>query len=1060
MNYIVFFYDNKAFITTLVKDEKNHAYIDVIAIATLNTNDCLYYIEDMKVFKFHTAKRQSLVNLSSPTTSLSNELINLTFNDKPYTLKQIKEGSSKVKSKSTRRELNKKEWLHVRLNHASEAVIDHVVKHDLCIGTGVTWSEIKDLHLGICDTCMHSQMKKFPIQPSISHKEYGIFEYITGDYVSFKKPSIRGYTGAIIYMDKCTGKVFEYKVKAKSEWLYTLKRLIKEYGHDRYPRSLLLRYLLTDYATEVHSTEFTLFLSDSNIELLNSTPYLHEQNLIERFIQVIKKKLRTALMYNRAPYYLWCYALTYVCDTFNMLPRTNKPLSPNEAFYGEKQDVSKCVPFYASGWYYVTKEERQALPSNSKEKLIDDRAMNCLMLGYTNPYIIPDKTQARIFIKNAYICYNPVTNVELVRHDCLFKHYPDHLDPLNYEVLKDNPHEDENFDYGDLFEVITPSLSTIDSMKINKNEIEKSITDSANVAYRQPVNDSILIEPISTLDVGIDITSCQPTKLSDALASNYKDNWSWAFKTEMERLGIRDTWTIVPYDPKLPEYKTIKPIKSKFAFRASVRPNGTIKFRCRLVACGYSQQLGIDYDTTYCPTWKFKSLCIVLHLAAIHGWSIQGIDVENAFIEPVIDKPIYMYLPKDVFFDEQTKAPVVVRLNKSIYGLKQAGDLWYKLLNDQFIKMNYKRSIHDNCVYVKFIDTSKIYIVVYVDDVLFIGNDMKIIDSTINTLIDNLTKLNQIERVERYIGLDIKRDFENHTISLSQYPYTQQYINTYVDSTKVKEVETPLLPSVNYKEVSDDVQSAIQEQIGKLRFLADRTRPDILTAVGILGTHAAKPSLIQTKGLKVLGDYLKTTYPMTPLTLGGKDENVILFGYCDASNQPADKSRLAYTFYVSLDSGTIYARSFRAKSVSHSACQSEIMALDEAIRQIIWLRGLLEELGFIQNEPTIIYTDSESARILIETMNIGNNSAHLVMRLNFLHECVVNKIVSIKYINTNDQVADVLTKILPIHGHNKHTNRLLKGHSNIKPETLSLIKKRKTKIIKSKSKIISKIKLI
>jgi hypothetical protein len=113
-------------------------------------------------------------------------------------------------------------------------------------------------------------------------------------------------------------------------------------------------------------------LSDSNIELLNSTPYLHEQNLIERFIQVIKKKLRTALMYNRAPYYLWCYALTYVCDTFNMLPRTNKPLSPNEAFYGEKQDVSKCVPFYASGWYYVTKEERQALPSNSKEKLIDE----------------------------------------------------------------------------------------------------------------------------------------------------------------------------------------------------------------------------------------------------------------------------------------------------------------------------------------------------------------------------------------------------------------------------------------------------------------------------------------------------------------------------------------------------------------------------------------------------------------------------------------------------------------------------------------------------------------
>ena len=80
----------------------------------------------------------------------------------------------------------------------------------------------------------------------------------------------------------------------------------------------------------------------------------------------------------------------------------------------------------------------------------------------------------------------------------------------------------------------------------------------------------------------------------------------------------------------------------------------------------------------------------------------------------------------------------------------------------------------------------------------------------------------------------------------------------------------------------------------------------------------------------------------------------------------------------------------------------EIKAIDEAIRQVIWLRGFLTEVGFPQLAPTVIYTDSISAKTLIDSYQIGNNSAHLVMRLNYLHECVENKLIELKYINTND----------------------------------------------------------
>jgi hypothetical protein len=424
LHCLIYFHDNKSYITTIKEDEYNHKHLDLITTCTLNTDDCLYHVDDMKVFKTYICNNSKHNNIPSKSKLIINDLsTNLVFTDKPYSAKEIKEGSTKIKYKSTRKDMNLKEWLHVRLNHASEAVIDWVVQNNICLGVGVTWSEIKNLHLGTCDTCLRSQMRKFDIPPSISRKSYGIFEFISGDYIKFKKQSIRKFTGAIIYVDKCTGKLFEYKVKAKSEWLSTLKRLIKEYGRDRYPRCMLLRYLLTDFATEVHSNEFTEFLSVSNIELLNSAPYRHEQNLVERHIQTLKNKLRSALVYNRAPYTYWCFALTYVTDTYNMLPRLKELLSPNEAFFGEKQDVSKCVPFYSSGWYYVTPEERLARPSNDVKNLLDERSEPCVMLGYTNPYVLPDKTQARIFIKNAYIVYNPITNKQLPRHDCLFKNY-------------------------------------------------------------------------------------------------------------------------------------------------------------------------------------------------------------------------------------------------------------------------------------------------------------------------------------------------------------------------------------------------------------------------------------------------------------------------------------------------------------------------------------------------------------------------------------------------------------------------------------------------------------
>jgi len=955
--------------------------------------------------------------------------------------------------------------------------------------------------------------------------------------------------------------------------------------------------------------------------------------------------------------------MDYAVDTHGMLCRIGDTQTRDEVFWGQKTDVSKCVPFYAEGWSHVTPDEMKYLQKHIRGR-IKDKARNVRMLGYTNPYRLPDITSAAIYVKNGYQCWVPATNTIIIRSDCYFKGYPSDMtsilhsdsdkrqleiddkptvdaepykfmeiptlahradDPDSWKNMyknkelvlglggvasrvtrsssrnasnpslslpivespsgvvidpstittfdntknKNNKRVKFTYPNGESADTVHPSKKrnvsvdaetrwvippstetryttvdpdpvdtsprrttrkpvkkTIKSMltifdddspklkkiktRLNKlirdnkraeqdswtvdtdrrdayyasrarnhvnittktptnkleirnaidrirNLIDKnnnknskpSVTPVSKRKKDRPPNSDVLNPPPDLLvDKILEEYDVDPKNLLDAFNGPDGQYWLLAYEQEMERLGVRGTWTIVDDFIGSEKLDPDKPIKSKFAFRRSVRPDGTLKFRCRLVACGYAQIPGKDYDENYSPTAKYKSLCMILHIAAVLDWHIAGIDVENAFVEAKIDKEIHMYLPKDVFLKDSGRR-VKVRLNKSLYGLKQAGDLWNKLVNKQFIDMGFRRLAHDQCVYVnKDIDTGVITIVVvYVDDILFFGNSKPYIDQTISKFATSITKLTEVAEVTRYIGIDIKRDLKNHTITMSQKPYQSDYVASKAPGD-LPTKEIPLPSTIDYD--IKGTEPSIQKEVGQLRYLADRTKPEIQAAVGILGSAAAFPSKEHVKGTVWLAQYLKGCLDDS-IVFGGKDNEILLFGYSDASYLPRTKSRLGYCFYLNLESGAIVSRSFHDQTVSHSSCEVEIKAIDEAVRQVIWLRGFLEEITFKQLKPTVIYTDSQSAKTLIDSFHIGNRSAHLVMRLNYLHEQVSQGTIELKYINTDDQVADILTKLLPYPKFIKFKKFLLKGHDGIlpvpipkatpKPDKLKFIKK-------------------
>ena len=792
-----------------------------------------------------------------------------------------------------------------------------------------------------------------------------------------------------------------------------------------------------------------------------------------------------------------------------MLCKYGSTTTRNEAFSGEKTDISQCVPFYSHGWVYRSPEERLASRAGVIKPL-KERAVQAYMLGYCTPFPINDISGSTPFLKNSYICYIPSSNSIIPRHDCSFNtnstasaltNYEENtsniadgitspeeefdydllmgksVDPSSWEgspiqVDSSNPlpndeeiaPSDENVEESNSSEIIEDNnrkvptnrkitgcslTSTRDSSKrirTNtphyeeyaeqlrlKTSKKNSITDTVNLMKETFPDMSVeAIDPSPKMPIPAKL----PSNLSEALKSTEAKYWYIAWQTEMQRLIKRNTWEETP----VPFGRT--KVKSKYAFRVTVRVDGTLKFRCRLVACGYTQVLGKDFDETFAPTAKYKSLCVVLHLAAIHGWFVDGIDVENAYLEAKIDKEIYMTLPLDAYRDSITNQPVTVRLLRSLYGLKQAGELWYQLLNKLILQQGFTRLIHDQCIYLLRGESPKdvLVVVVYVDDVLFIGNSKSKIEMSINTLAKSFTKLVGTTDITRYIGVDLLRDHEKNTIILSQKPYIEKYVSEHVPlEAPIKGI--PMQPSLDYSVKGDGSHPPIQKEVGSIRYLGDRTRPDLLASLGMLGSAAADPSTAHIKGVHNLGQYLKGTTDYA-ITLGGSDPEVKLFGYTDASHlsDETSKPRLGFCFFLNLTSGVIYARSVKDSAVSHSSCESEIKAIDLAIRQAIWFRGLLKELGFPQIGPTVLYTDSISAKALADTARLGSNSCHLVLRINYIHECIMNGIIELKYITTENEVADVLTKILPLPLHERHTDFLLHGHNGKLPDVRQRVK--------------------
>jgi hypothetical protein len=509
-----------------------------------------------------------------------------------------------------------------------------------------------------------------------------------------------------------------------------------------------------------------------------------------------------------------------------------------------------------------------------------------------------------------------------------------------------------------------------------------------------------------------------PKTLAEAMKRDDADQWFQAAKDEIQAHIDNGTWEYTQLPPDR------KAIGSRWVFKIKRNVDGSIdRYKGRLVAKGYSQRPGIDFDEVFSPTAKWAALRTILAQAALEGAHIESVDISNAYLNGVLDEEIEVFMEQPEGF-HQGDDDWVCRLRKGLYGLKQSGRLWYEKLGKTLEEMGFVCLKSDSSVYVWIKDEVKITIPVFVDDLTITSKSKDKVEQVITDL-GKVFKLRRLGPTSFLLGVSIEYDREQRTLSLSQRQYILDMLHRF-KMEDCKPVSTPMDPGSRLSSTTSsmspsELQAEAEEMksvpyinaVGALNYLAIATRPDISQTVSKLARYNANPRPAHWKAVKHLFRYLQGTKDLK-LTYAPSESNETFSTYVDADHGgDVDNGRSTTGFVIKMGTGAISWSSKLQTIVALSTTEAEYVAAVSAGAEIIWLRKLLGELGCPITSASTLHMDNQSAIAVAKNPEHHGRMKHLDLRFFWLRDAVTRDIIKPKYIPTADMPADILTKALP-----------------------------------------------
>ncbi|KAL2243673.1 UNVERIFIED_CONTAM: Retrovirus-related Pol polyprotein from transposon RE2 [Sesamum indicum] len=396
-------------------------------------------------------------------------------------------------------------------------------------------------------------------------------------------------------------------------------------------------------------------------------------------------------------------------------------------------------------------------------------------------------------------------------------------------------------------------------------------------------------------------------------------------------------------------------IGSKWMFKTKLRADGRIeRHKACLIAKGYNQVEGVNFTESFFPVTKAVTVRLFLALAATKGWVLQQLDVNNAFLHGYLDEDIYVLPPAGYNVD----LGLVCKLERSLYGLKQASHQWNVELTLKLQQFGFTQCAHDHYLFLLHTERGLISLFVYVDDILLAGNCVDELQR-VKSYLHNLSTIKDMGDAHYFLGLEIARNSDG--IYLSQTKYVLDII-TDTSLLEAKSVATPF--PAGLKLASDtgallQTPDSYRRLVGRLLYLSF-TRPNISHSVQQLSQYLNHPCDAHWNTALHVVRYLKGC-PSLGFLLPVVNY-LDLQGYCDVDWASCSDSRRSLTgFCIFLGGALISWKTKKQSTVSRSSEEAEYRSLAATVCELRWLSFLLEDFGVSLSLLVSLFCDNKTA---------------------------------------------------------------------------------------------------
>ncbi|CAI7892600.1 unnamed protein product [Closterium sp. NIES-53] len=779
--------------------------------------------------------------------------------------------NSDVYQRSPGHRASKEIW-HARTGHPSNTVLNNTIRAGVLDKDSLLLPDGRELQKarGTCLICPEADLPHRPFAPhhNPSAPAYAPLEKVYSDILYNREPGQVNYNYTITFIDAATRYVWHRNLPSRdmalaafAAWLPIAER---ESG-------MQLKSFQSDGGGEYTSQRFKQYLAERGIKQLLSLPYAHQQQgVAERMNRTLQNSMRKLLRGMRLPNHQWPAAMDHTVILHNLLSSSSLPnnASPHLLWTG-KQGSTKMLRVFGCMVQYR--------PPEARAGRFSQRAQWGLHLGIEKNYnawrifdvhtketvaardvIFYERLTLQTYLANLHENRDPTGGF---RGDRAFASAADEADwdeqnvdnaseeagPLPYcsvdvPMDEENPRESNNADvfyhFADTGYVTPATVNTNEAERVGPNFIPNpEVGDEA--AYPEDPElprysqTGLQILGLVTAVHGATIPK-EPATVQQALEGEHREKWREAMDKELKALEERNTWKIVPIG--VAQNKTI--LTGKWVFRVKTKADGTIdKFKARWVVRGFDQEHGRDYTETFAPVSRHTSLRILIAVAAMKKKKLRQIDVANAFLYAPVDAEIFVELPHGSH-DEPNR---VCQLLKSLYGIKQAPRLWQQYLHARLIRIGFKQLPHDQGMYRLTKGSDYVLLIVYVDDLLYIGSTDGIATYFEGELQKDLT-ITVSPTVTQYLGLNIRE--EENAIYLSA--------EKYADTIAKRFSLTPTAIATPYRYTSGTEKGRptllkpagirdYQKKLGCLLFAAVTCRPDLSYSASQLATYLKKP---------------------------------------------------------------------------------------------------------------------------------------------------------------------------------------------------------------------------